>query len=35
MADKMCERLKRNMSRDEWDTYAGQDIPFRKTCSGK
>ena len=32
MADKMCQQLKRNMSRDEWDTYVAHDIPFEHTC---
>ena len=35
MADKMCEGLKRNMTEEEWVTYAGEDIPFTDTCSGK
>ena len=32
MANEMCQLLKRNMSREEWDTYVGHDIPFEHTC---
>lgn len=32
MADKICNKLNRNMTSDEWDTFVGDDVPFEKTC---
>jgi Tol biopolymer transport system component len=27
-----CERLTRNLTRDEWDQYIGPEFPYRATC---
>jgi WD40 repeat protein/energy-coupling factor transporter ATP-binding protein EcfA2 len=35
MASLMCEKVSRNLSTREWETYVGYDIPFQKTCSNK
>ncbi len=32
MADKICNKLNRNMTSDEWETFVGDDVPFEKTC---
>jgi hypothetical protein len=32
MADKLCSRLKRNMSVSEWNMFASQ-LPYEKTCT--
>ena len=32
MADELCGKLKRNMSREEWKIYVANDIPFQNTC---
>lgn len=32
MADQMCTRINRNMSRREWDRFVGKDIDYKKTC---
>lgn len=34
MADKVCSKLKRNMTSDEWNLYVAKDIKFEKTCEG-
>lgn len=36
LAEKICPQLKRNMTRDEWLKYVGDesDIPFESTCVG-
>jgi hypothetical protein len=28
----ICSQLKRNMTKDEWETYVAKDIPLEKTC---
>ncbi len=33
LADRSCFLVSRNMTRNEWDNYVGQDIPYRETCS--
>jgi len=33
LADRVCEFVGRNLSRDEWDEYIG-NRPYRKTCPG-
>jgi len=32
MSDKICGKINRNMSIDEWSTYVGNDLPYAKTC---
>ncbi|NMM48461.1 nSTAND1 domain-containing NTPase [Marinigracilibium pacificum] len=32
MAKKLCEKLKRDMSPQEWESYVGEDIPYETTC---
>jgi len=32
MADKICSKLDRNMTKDEWDTYVGEEVPYERTC---
>ncbi|TRX48139.1 High-affnity carbon uptake protein Hat/HatR [Fulvivirga sp. M361] len=32
MANKICNKLKRNMSQEEWKIYVANDIPFNNTC---
>jgi WD40 repeat protein/predicted Ser/Thr protein kinase len=31
-ADYLCTRVWRNLSRDEWRFYIGEDIPYQQTC---
>ena len=33
MAQEMCSKVSRNISKKEWDAYVGEDIPYRKTCA--
>jgi WD40 repeat protein len=33
MAQAMCGKVSRNISKKEWDAYVGEDIPYRKTCA--
>jgi len=33
MAQAMCSKVSRNISKKEWDAYVGEDIPYRKTCT--
>ncbi len=35
MARGMCERLTRNMTMEEWNTYVKNDIPYMNTCVDK
>jgi WD40 repeat protein len=32
MSDKLCIYSKRNMSKEEWNLYVGEDLPYLKTC---
>ena len=33
MANILCtEFVKRNMTKDEWDTYVGSDLDYESTC---
>jgi WD40 repeat protein/energy-coupling factor transporter ATP-binding protein EcfA2 len=32
MSDKLCMYTKRNMSKEEWALYVGEDLPYLKTC---
>jgi hypothetical protein len=31
MSEILCGELKRNMSKDEWETYM-KELPYEKTC---
>jgi hypothetical protein len=33
MSDKICGKINRNMSIDEWETYVGDDLPYERTCN--
>ncbi len=32
MSSSLCEHVKRNLSKDEWDNFVGSDLPYEKTC---
>lgn len=34
MARKVCNKLKRNMTPNEWATYVAKDITYEQTCAG-
>jgi hypothetical protein len=34
MSGILCGLLTRNMTKDEWETYADKDVPYELTCSG-
>jgi WD40 repeat protein len=31
---KLCAKLTRNLSRSEWDTYVGKNVPYQEQCRG-
>lgn len=33
LADMICNKLIRNMTKNEWRRYVAEDIPYRKTCT--
>lgn len=33
LADKLCSLVSRNLTQEEWNTYVGEDIEYRKTCT--
>jgi WD40 repeat protein/energy-coupling factor transporter ATP-binding protein EcfA2 len=33
MSDILCGFIKRNIDSDEWDTFAGNDLPYEQTCA--
>jgi WD40 repeat protein len=33
LADKLCNKISRNLNQKEWDSYVGHDIPYENTCS--
>jgi WD40 repeat protein len=35
MAEDICNRINRNMTAREWETYVGYDIEYQKTCTDK
>jgi hypothetical protein len=35
MADQMCEKVSRNFTQREWETYVGYDVQIQKTCPNK
>ena len=34
LAEKVCPQMKRNLTRDEWEKYVGNDIDYEYTCPG-
>ena len=32
LAESVCPKMQRNMSKDEWDSYVGKDIDYESTC---
>jgi WD40 repeat protein len=32
LADRVCQKVKRSLTREEWETYVGKDIPYQSTC---
>lgn len=32
LAELVCPRMQRNMTKDEWDSYVGKDIGYESTC---
>ncbi len=35
MAVRLCSHVKRNLLRDEWNTYVGADLPYEGTCENQ
>ncbi len=35
MADLICSKVNRNMTKSEWENYVGLDLDYQKTCSNK
>ncbi len=35
MVEDICDRVTRNMTQDEWNTYVARDIPLEQTCPQK
>jgi WD40 repeat protein/energy-coupling factor transporter ATP-binding protein EcfA2 len=33
MSDLLCNYVKRNINKDEWETFAGDDLPYETTCA--
>ncbi len=33
LAELVCQKVKRNLTREEWRTYVGADIGYERTCS--
>ena len=33
LAQDLCDQIKRNMTKKEWDRFVAKDIPYRKTCT--
>jgi WD40 repeat protein len=33
MSNILCEFIKRNIDSEEWDTFAGNDLPYEQTCA--
>lgn len=33
LADRICELVNRNLTKEEWVEFVGADIPYEKTCS--
>jgi WD40 repeat protein len=32
LAESVCPKMERNMTKDEWDSYVGKDIDYESTC---
>lgn len=32
MSDKICGKIDRNMTQDEWETFVGNQVPYEQTC---
>jgi len=32
MSSELCSKLTRNMTKDEWELYVGEDLPYEATC---
>ncbi len=32
LAEKVCPQLKRDMTKEEWSTYVGNNVPYESTC---
>jgi WD40 repeat protein len=32
MSDKLCGKLTRNMTKDEWDIFVSEDLTYESTC---
>jgi WD40 repeat protein/energy-coupling factor transporter ATP-binding protein EcfA2 len=32
LAEQVCPKMERNMTKDEWDSYVGSDIGYESTC---
>jgi WD40 repeat protein len=32
LAELVCPKMQRNMTKDEWDSYVGKDIGYESTC---
>lgn len=32
LAEKVCPKMERNMTKEEWDSYVGNDIGYESTC---
>jgi Tol biopolymer transport system component len=32
LIDQACSRLNRNLTREEWAQYIGDEVPYRATC---
>jgi WD40 repeat protein len=35
MAEDICEKIERNFTQDEWNTYVGEGITYEETCNRK
>jgi len=35
LTEQICKFTKRNLTKNEWDSFVGEDIPYEKTCSDK
>jgi WD40 repeat protein len=35
LEEKLCRKLGRNFTQEEWDKYIGEDVKYEKTCSDK
>ncbi len=33
LASELCDKVKRNLKREEWNQYIGSDIEYQKTCT--